>query len=64
MGRSKKVTFNGGNTLSVDERYDVGKKLIKLMKELTGAKRLGSVQKVTITAEVNEHIAVDLKFYM
>ena len=64
MGRSKKITFNGGNMLSVDERYDVGKKLIKLMKEITGAKRLGSVQKVTITAEVNEHVTVDLKFYI
>jgi len=64
MGRSKKITFNGGNTLSVDERYAIGGKLIKLMKEITGAKRLGSVQKVTITAEVNEHITVDLKFYM
>jgi len=64
MGRNKKLKFNGGNTLSVDERYDVGKKLIKLMKELTGAKRLGSVQKVAITAEVNEHITVELKFCM
>jgi len=64
MSRSKKITFNGGNTLSVDERYDIGKKLIKLMKDITGAKRLGSVQKVTVTAEVNEHVTVDLKFYI
>lgn len=64
MGRSKKIMFNGGNMLSVDERYDVGKKLIKLMKEITGAKRLGSVQKIAITTEVNEHVTIDLKFYI
>jgi len=50
--------------LSVKERYAVGKKLIKLAKEITGAEKLGSVQKVAITAEVSEPLTVELKFYM
>ena len=64
MGKNKKITFNGGNALSVNERYAVGKKLISLIKEMTGAKRLGCVQKAAITAEVNELVSVELKFYM
>lgn len=60
----KKIKFNGGNTLSIDERYTVGTKLISLVKEITGAKRLGVVQKLSVTAEVNEHVTVELKFFM
>jgi len=56
MGKAKLLT--------VKERYAVGVKMIKLIKELTGAKTLGSVQKATITTEVNEPVTIELKMWL
>jgi len=46
---------------TVDERYEVGDKVIRLLKEILDVKDLGRVQKALVKVEINEPIVVELK---
>lgn len=50
--------------LSVEERYAKAKELTKMAKKIFGAKKLGVVQKLSIKAEVNEPLEIELKTLM
>jgi len=50
--------------LTVKEREEQGAKVIKLLKEILGAKKLGLVQKATIKAEVNEAMEIEIKTWL
>ena len=46
---------------TTDERYEVGNKVICLLKEIFNAKDLGIIKRASIKVEVNEPIVVELK---
>jgi len=56
MGKNKMLTEK--------ERYAQGTKLISALKELLGAKNIGTVRKASIKMEVNEPIEVELKIWL
>ena len=50
--------------LTPKEREAQGEKLIKLLQQLLGTKNIGLVQKVSIKAEVNEPLTVEMKILL